>query len=717
LPCMVEVIEALPPGIVPIPWAHGDLLVTLPADLPGRGDTAPPPLTPDGFRLLHALRRRLDRSTAPSAIDRVVLFAAGSLGEELARHAAAISRYLQGLEIVLAEEPGAFVTQETTNGRTRRGERWAIWIPGLAVPTNARRKPARVRRARARATGRPIGADMDVDFLDDALRARETAIREAVESFDHALGRPLIGPAKLARAWETGLTSFDAVAHASYEQLAVVPGFGPVLAATIVRGFGGVPPPRVRVIRPAEAESLAPALEPDLPAVLLRSQPAPSVRESSTQRAALTPELARTPEVGSNVPAPTRILEAVPSVDEPEIVTDAEDAPPPLAAAVLSEPSTAQEPEPPPVTWDDPAAPIDPASLPSSLEEASAALPPASTTEMPDVAEPAPPSGPVVVGSAEPGPESTPSLPTDVSGTNEPGAPFTLPEEMIAAPETSNESATLLSHPEPDASEASAATEVPEAVPVAHPDVADDLSTIGPTEPRPSSEPEGRQTEPSVARVPEAEAPLEPAPRSVVSAEPAADSDLDLPSSAPPVPPSVGPTAPTVPAASPPPIGEVLAAASAAPSPPPPPTGVEVWAESTAERPWSAFLDLTDAGNPGLCLSREFPERLRTALGSRNVRVVWLSNVGREGSIRPGDLESLRALFRTFLGAGPGRTAYFEGVEYLVRIHGSARTVEFLHELHGLARESSARLILPINPALMDPSSAEQLTAEFSAGQ
>jgi hypothetical protein len=59
------------------------------------------------------------------------------------------------------------------------------------------------------------------------------------------------------------------------------------------------------------------------------------------------------------------------------------------------------------------------------------------------------------------------------------------------------------------------------------------------------------------------------------------------------------------------------------------------------------------------------------------------------------------------------RIAYFEGVEYLVRIHGATRTLELLNELNALSVESGARLLLPINPALMDPTTVDQLTAQF----
>jgi tRNA synthetases class I (I, L, M and V)/Protein of unknown function (DUF835)/Anticodon-binding domain of tRNA ligase len=495
---MLEVTESLPDGVVPISWALGDLFVTLPTDLPGRGDVAPPPLSPDGFLLVRVLRRRIGRAAAPSAVDRVEISATGSLAEELAKHSIALSRYLQGIEIVLTSDASRFVDAETTRGRTRRGVPWSVWVPGLTVPKKERTRSVRPRRARPQPVGRPIVDEIAMDFLDDTLRAREAAIRAAVVEFDHALGRPLVGPAKLARAWESGLTSFDAVAHAPYEQLVGVPGFGPTLAAAIVEGFGGTVPPHALSRPPTPIETARPARE-----ILVE-------------------------------------LPEAPGATQPEVSPDAARAEAPREIR-----SPAQAP--------------------------------------PSPTRPAP----------------VPPVPASVSRGAAPARPV--------------------------------------------------------------------------------------------------------------------PTAPVVTSPPPAPPGSVPMPAPAEPAPvaPPAPTGVEVWAEPSAERPWAEFLGLTDAGAPGLCLSREFPERLRTHLGSRNVRIVWLSNVGREGSVRPGDLDSLRALFRGFLEGGPGRAAYIEGVEYLVRIHGTARTLDFLHELHALAIESGARLFLPVNPALMDPSGADRLTAEF----
>ncbi|MCI4361091.1 MAG: class I tRNA ligase family protein, partial [Thermoplasmata archaeon] len=241
---MVEVTEALPDGVVPIAWEDGEMFVTVPKDQLAQGEAAPP-LSPDGFRLLRSLRRRIDRSATPSAVDRVEIAATGAIGDELTKYNAALSRLLQGVEVVVASSPSRFPGGETTRGRTRRGARWAIWIPGVPITSKPFHRTARVRRARLRATGRPIGDDVSFDVLDESVRARDAAIRDAVEAFDRALGRPLVGPSKLAEAWDAGLTSFEAVAHAPYEQLVAVPGFGPTVAAAVVRGFGGTPPTRV----------------------------------------------------------------------------------------------------------------------------------------------------------------------------------------------------------------------------------------------------------------------------------------------------------------------------------------------------------------------------------------------------------------------------------------------------------------------------------------
>ena len=137
--------------------------------------------------------------------------------------------------------------------------------------------------------------------------------------------------------------------------------------------------------------------------------------------------------------------------------------------------------------------------------------------------------------------------------------------------------------------------------------------------------------------------------------------------------------------------------------------------EPAEGRAWAFFLDATAAGHRGLCLSREFPDRLRALLGPRDVTIVWLSNAGRPGTAKPGDLDALLALVTTAV-EGEGVTAVYVGsVEFLVRINSVQRVLDFLRRLEQVATPRSVRVWVPVNPTLASTADAEALLAAFTA--
>ncbi|MCI4351727.1 MAG: DUF835 domain-containing protein, partial [Thermoplasmata archaeon] len=145
------------------------------------------------------------------------------------------------------------------------------------------------------------------------------------------------------------------------------------------------------------------------------------------------------------------------------------------------------------------------------------------------------------------------------------------------------------------------------------------------------------------------------------------------------------------------------------------PSGVAIFEGDSTDPVWNRFLDSTAAGHRGICLSREFPFRLRALLGPRNVEVIWLSNAGRDNAMRPGELgpieERLRAAVRDL-----GVTAvYLESLEYLIRLHGPEKIQTYLVELDGLARQQRARIFVPVNPSLIDPAVLDALRTRFPA--
>lgn len=551
LPNMIELGESLPPDVLAVPWSQGELLVRLPEEPAGAGRTPMPALSPDGFRFLRTVQRRLATSAQPSNIDRLVVAAHGSLAEELRRHLAGLSQQLEGRTVEILTDSDGFRDSETFHGRTGRGDRWSVWAPGLvprAKPARPPRAVAHVARARRTLPQAAGGTDRDaaLDFLDDAVRAREATVQEMVVAFDAALGRPVMGPSKLHAAWEAGLRSFDEVAHAPYERLEPIPGFGPAVAALVVRQFGGtVPPPRPRLVpRPPDAS-----------------------RPLAADVAAVAPLVAR------SAPGDGSARASGPTEPEPAL----------LAASGGDTKSAAVGPASPPPPDLDPGAGRPTPGPPPSLGEPDRARPRA--------------TDPSAVAAAVPGPErpGTPSAP---------GAPPVPPSVASAAAP--------------------------------------------------------RQVVPLAAPGPLTVTPLSP-PASVV-----------------------GPT-----------------------------PGVELWPGGSTEAPWGAFLEATGAGHRGICVTREFPDRLRAFLGTRDVEVFWLSNVGRDRAIRPADLDGLQELLRRLLGERSVTAVYLDGIEYLLRIHGVERTRAFLLTLESELRVRDARAWIPVNPALVDPAAVAALEADL----
>ncbi|MFZ0829878.1 MAG: DUF835 domain-containing protein [Thermoplasmata archaeon] len=243
---------------------------------------------------------------------------------------------------------------------------------------------------------------------------------------------------------------------------------------------------------------------------------------------------------------------------------------------------------------------------------------------------------------------------------------------------------------------------------------------------------------PPRVEVPEPEAPLEeeaplPEPEVLESPAPPAPVARSPPPSVAPSPPTtrVAPTTVppvTLPGAPPAPPAPRL---QAAPLPPwrPPGTvepspaesapaalthqGIELLVEDTTDTAWGRFLDAVSAGQRGLCVTREFPDRLRRRIGTRDVTVIWLSNVGRQNSVKPSDVAALETLFVSALDEGHVSAVLLEGFEYLVTVNTLAPVLKLLRELHTRAQAAGTAVWVPVNPRLLTPGEVEMLKGAF----
>jgi uncharacterized protein DUF835/anticodon-binding protein len=146
--------------------------------------------------------------------------------------------------------------------------------------------------------------------------------------------------------------------------------------------------------------------------------------------------------------------------------------------------------------------------------------------------------------------------------------------------------------------------------------------------------------------------------------------------------------------------------------------GITVLVEETTDSAWGQFLDSVSAGRRGLCVTREFPDRLRRRIGNRDITVIWLSNVGRQNSVKPSDVVALETLFTSALDEGHVSAVLLEGFEYLVTVNTLVPVLKLLRELHSRASVAGAAVWVPVNPRLLTSGEVETLQAAFpgSAG-
>jgi tRNA synthetases class I (I, L, M and V)/Anticodon-binding domain of tRNA ligase/Protein of unknown function (DUF835) len=493
-PSMVEYSDTVPARMAPAPWPFGEMYLEIPAGAKPPARIAPP-LSPDAFWLVRRLDRRL-RSVPldPSNPPRVaVVSAAEPLASELRGAAEAVSRYLGLREFRVLENVSEVPPPGRLSGRTRTGARWWAHVPGLQLPPRrSKRRPARPRSGRI-PSGPPGLVPPETDYASEELLAHEQAVRALGLELDEILGAPLLGPTKIGRAWERGLTSVEEYRHAAFETLTDLPGFGRSIAGALVLKLGGTAPPSVyhapRTVpprvpppdghpagppptpRPVSAASVAPVTVPERP----------PLEEVPPTLPAAQPAGEPSPAVSAPIPGEEPPTEAVPSIEShpsPEVtgVPAAE----PLARAMAAPeaesagPPISEKPEVEEVPGSEA-----PPAMEITLPEEESPLPPVTEpmATVPSLSEPPaqPPSPEAIVPESPPSEiPPTPAAPAGVVTTQAAEPAGGIPPEEPAQP------------PEP-------AAEIPTAPPLAPPPLPEPVEVEHPaveaTPPNPPAEP------------------------------------------------------------------------------------------------------------------------------------------------------------------------------------------------------------------------------------
>jgi archaellum biogenesis ATPase FlaH len=91
--------------------------------------------------------------------------------------------------------------------------------------------------------------------------------------------------------------------------------------------------------------------------------------------------------------------------------------------------------------------------------------------------------------------------------------------------------------------------------------------------------------------------------------------------------------------------------------------------------------------------------------------IIWLTNIGKENSLRPKDLEKLSFSMEQFL-TDKGGVILLDGVEYLITNNNFLTVLRFIQSLRDQVAINHAVLMLAVNPSTLDPHELNLLEKE-----
>lgn len=119
-------------------------------------------------------------------------------------------------------------------------------------------------------------------------------------------------------------------------------------------------------------------------------------------------------------------------------------------------------------------------------------------------------------------------------------------------------------------------------------------------------------------------------------------------------------------------------------------------------------------GSRGLCISREYPEKLRKTFHLDGAQLVWLSYEGEKGHARePTNIPLIYNEIKNFLELGEGAIFLVSGLEYLVSQNNFNKILKFVQLLSEAAAVSGSIFLLPISPGALEGREVKMLEREF----
>jgi two-component system cell cycle response regulator len=124
--------------------------------------------------------------------------------------------------------------------------------------------------------------------------------------------------------------------------------------------------------------------------------------------------------------------------------------------------------------------------------------------------------------------------------------------------------------------------------------------------------------------------------------------------------------------------------------------GTACLVKNEVEKTFDFFAQTVLSGVEGLCITREYPPKIREKYGLKKTPVVWLTEEKVNGEITVYSLQDLSVMISSFLMKANRGMVLLDGVEYLATNHGFESFLRFLQVNRSRFESLESVLIIPV---------------------
>jgi len=131
-------------------------------------------------------------------------------------------------------------------------------------------------------------------------------------------------------------------------------------------------------------------------------------------------------------------------------------------------------------------------------------------------------------------------------------------------------------------------------------------------------------------------------------------------------------------------------------------SGSSYLVENDIEKAFEVFVDNVFSGLEGLCITRQFPPKVRRKYGLEKTPIVWLTSERAEGEATVHSIQDLSILIASFLDNTERGVVLLDGLEYLITNHGFEILIRFLQTSRSRFEKKDAILIAALLEKALD---------------